>query len=84
VGTDAIFVSSNDAGACHVELTFVSGFTYSADVTFASKSGGVCGGPQCKCPDYVAPTSGPFQVQNPAATCVDAGATEAGDAGARD
>jgi hypothetical protein len=29
-------------------------------------------------PDYLAPTSGPFQVQNPNATCIEAGATDAG------
>jgi hypothetical protein len=74
MGNRAVFVESDDAGACAIELTFVSGFRYSADVTFAWKSGGVCGGPQCKCADYLAPTSGPFAVNNPSATCVDAGA----------
>jgi hypothetical protein len=80
MGNHAVFVESQDAGVCHVELTFAAGFTYSTDVTFAWQPGGVCGGPQCKCEDYLAPTSGPFVVNNPSATCVDAGLV--GDAGA--
>jgi hypothetical protein len=70
---DVVAIGSDGPGVCHVVLTFATGFTYSADVTFASKPGGVCGGPQCTCPDYVAPTGGPFAVQNPGSTCVDAG-----------
>jgi hypothetical protein len=72
MGNGTVLVQSDGPGACHVELTFATGFTYSADVTFASHSGGVCGGPQCACPDYVTPTSGPFMVNNPSSTCVDA------------
>jgi hypothetical protein len=72
-GNGRVFVDSQSPGVCHVELTFATGFTYSADVTFASQPGGVCGGPQCKCADYLTPTSGPFTVNNPSTTCVDAG-----------
>jgi hypothetical protein len=83
VGT--VFVEGQSPGVCHVQLTFATGFTYSTDVTFATQSGGVCGGPQCKCGDYLAPTSGPFTVHNPSDTCVaapDAGAEgDAGDGG---
>ena len=68
VGT--VFVQGQSPGVCHVKLTFATGFTYSADVTFATQSGGVCGGPQCKCGDILAPTSGPFTVDNPSDTCV--------------
>jgi hypothetical protein len=81
LGNGAVFVRSEDPGTCHVTLTFATGFAYSADVTFASQPGGVCGGPQCKCGDYVAPTSGPFSVSNPSSTCVDAGQEGGVDAG---
>jgi hypothetical protein len=76
VGNDAVLVPSEGPGDCHVELTFASGYAYSADVTFASRSGGLCGGPQCKCADYVVPTSGPFTVNNPSTTCVDAAVSD--------
>jgi hypothetical protein len=69
LGNGSVFVQSPNPGVCHVELVFATGFTYSADVTFTSQPGGVCGGPQCKCPDYVVPTSGPFTVDNPNDTC---------------
>jgi hypothetical protein len=83
VGSDTLLVPSQGPGDCHVELTFATGFTYSADVTFVSKPGGVCGGPQCKCGDYIVPTSGPFTVNNPSTTCVDAAASDgAADASA--
>ena len=73
VGNHIVVVRSQSPGVCHVELTFATGFTYSSDVTFATQSGGVCGGPQCTCPDYLAPTAGPFPVNNPSATCVSGG-----------
>jgi hypothetical protein len=72
MGNDAVFVRSQAPGLCHIELTFATGFTYSADITFASQPGGVCGGPQCTCPDYVAPTSGPVTIGSSMA-CADAG-----------
>ncbi len=59
-----------DSESSHIVLTFATGFTYSADVTFTTHTS--CGG--CS---YQAPTSGPFTVNNPADTCValpDAGA----------
>lgn len=85
VGT--VFVQGQGPGVCHVELTFAAGFTYSTDVTFATQPGGVCGGPQCKCGDYLAPTPGrdgfavPFAVNNPSNTCVVVDAGVDGDAG---
>ncbi len=82
-GDGFVSVQSRGPGTCHIDLRFATGFTYSTDVTFMSQPGGVCGGPQCKCPDYVAATSGPFMVNNPSDTCVatpDAGA----DVGASD
>jgi hypothetical protein len=77
----AVYVPSQGPGTCHVALTFATGFTYSADVTFATQPGGVCGGPQCKCGDYVVPAAGPLAVNNPDTTCVDAGVDAGGDSG---
>jgi hypothetical protein len=56
-----VAVGSLGPGVCHIEMTFATGFTYSMDVTFTSKS--TCGG--CS---YLA-TSGPFAVNNPPDTC---------------
>jgi len=67
-----VAVGSPVPGSCHIVLTFATGFTYSADVTFTTQTS--CG----HCP-YEAPTSGRFQVNNPPDTCValpDAGADE--------
>jgi hypothetical protein len=80
IGRGEVFVDSAGPGVCHVALTFATGFTFAADVTFATQPGGDCGGPQCPCPKYVAPTAGPFVVENPSATCVDAGAGNEGAA----
>jgi hypothetical protein len=66
----AVYVSGDRVGTCHVELVFATGFTYAADVDFALQPGVPCGGPQCTCPDYVAPTPGGFEVHNPSSTCV--------------
>jgi hypothetical protein len=79
VGFGKVVVRSQSAGTCHVTLTLASGFSYSADVTFASQSGGVCGGPQCTCPDYVKPSSGPFSVSDPTTACGEAGADASTD-----
>jgi hypothetical protein len=68
-----VVVASPSPGTCHVLLTFASGFTYSADVTFASQNLN----PTCGCPAFIGPTSGPFTVNNPSETCVDA-STDAG------
>lgn len=71
---DCICVGSPIPGVCHVELTFATGFIYSADVTFTSQPGDP-GGPGCPpCPSYIAPTQGKFVVNNPSTTCIDAGA----------
>jgi hypothetical protein len=72
MGNDLVAVESAAPGVCHVELTFEAGFTYSADVTFATQSGGVCGGPQCKCPDCIAPTTDAFAIDSGAVCPVDA------------
>ena len=60
-----VVVPASTAGSCHIVLTFATGFTYSQDVTF-----GVVPRDSCGCPSYIAPTSGPFTVNNPADTCV--------------
>jgi hypothetical protein len=73
MGNGIVAIDSEDAGVCHVQLTFETGFAFTTDVSFETQSGGVCGGPQCRCGDFVAPTSGPFAVHNPSATCVEAG-----------
>jgi hypothetical protein len=63
-----VAVGSRSPGTCHVLLTFESGFTFSADVTFASQNHDRT----CGCPPFIGPTSGPFIVNNPGDTCVDA------------
>jgi hypothetical protein len=60
----AVGVVSPSPGVCHIELTFATGFTYSADVTFTE---------QTACNSFIGPTSGPFMVNNPSDTCLDAG-----------
>jgi hypothetical protein len=76
--------SPSSTGTCHVELTFVTGFVYSADVTFTSQSAGCAG-----CGTTIGPTQGQFMVNNPSSTCVavpdagvEAGALDAADASA--
>lgn len=73
VSNGIVAIDGLGTGVCHVALAFATGFTFATDVTFKTQSGGVCGGPQCKCPDFVAATSGPFAVHNPSTTCLDAG-----------
>jgi hypothetical protein len=60
-----LFVSPTE-GVCHLELTFASGFTYGADVTFTSVSDS-CG------TRFVSPTQSTFAVDNPSSTCTDGG-----------
>jgi hypothetical protein len=67
-------VASAGPGNCHIQLTFATGFTYSADVSFKLEYG------QCAGCTYLEPTSAPFMVNNPSNTCVDAGV----DAGVSD
>jgi hypothetical protein len=76
-----IFFQGQSPGVCRIEITFVSGFTSSTDVTFTSQSGGVCGGPQCRCGDYLAPDSTLYNVNHPSDACgaADAGAIDGAD-----
>jgi hypothetical protein len=72
-----VSVGSPTPGTCHVTFTFATGFTYSADVTFASMNDSE---PGCApCPSYIGPVSnsGP-KVNNPPETCValDSGAED--------
>jgi hypothetical protein len=69
----SVEVSSPTPGVCHVDLTFATGFTYSADVTFESHTINqpICDGTEIR--PYVAPTQTPFTVNTPSTTCVDAG-----------
>jgi hypothetical protein len=79
----SVLVESPTPGTCHVVLTFATGFTYEADVVFTSHS--IPSEPGCgQCPDYIGPTSGPFQVDNPSDTCVGVAddAASGGDVGA--
>jgi hypothetical protein len=70
------YVGSDEPGVCHVVLTFATGFTYAADVTFVSRPNTTC---DQSCAPQIEPSSGPFTVNNPPDTCValpDAGAYE--------
>ncbi|HTA88147.1 MAG TPA: hypothetical protein VK745_01175 [Polyangiaceae bacterium] len=60
-----VFVSPSE-GVCHLKLTFASGFSYGADVTFTSMSDS-CGRAT------VSPTQSTFAVDNPSSTCTDGG-----------
>jgi hypothetical protein len=67
-------VGSSSPGDCHVVLTFGTGFTYSADVTFTSQPQTLIepctGGGPMECPPLIEPTQTEFMVDNP---CADAG-----------
>ncbi|HEY6460337.1 MAG TPA: hypothetical protein VIY73_09300 [Polyangiaceae bacterium] len=67
---DVVYVPSDEAGDCHVLLTFATGFTYAGAVTFVTQAGCVCGGAKGTCPSITVPTNGPLQVDNPSSTCV--------------
>jgi hypothetical protein len=72
-GPNSNYVSFTSAspGVCHVELTFATGFIYSADVTFAYQTSGTH---ECTpCPAFIAPTQSMFMVNDPNTTCVGAG-----------
>jgi hypothetical protein len=58
-------------------MTFATGFTYSADVTFTLQSQN--DPPGCPVWHYTAPTQRTFIVNNPGSTCVDAGLDARGD-----
>jgi hypothetical protein len=70
-GGSFIDVWSAGPGDCHVVLTFDTGFTYSADVTFVSQPAEF--GPCYVCNGSIYPTQQTFVVNNPSTTCVDAG-----------
>jgi len=65
VDCDQVSFSSNEPGDCHVSLTFASGFTYSADVHFATTPA-TCG---CGLPQGPFPTQAVLMVNNPDAAC---------------
>jgi hypothetical protein len=69
----SVFRSS--PGTCHVVFTFASGFVYTQDVTFTSMTEDTGDCPPC--PSYIGAVGSPFQVNNPASTCVDAGPPDA-------
>jgi hypothetical protein len=72
-------IYSPSAGLCHVTLTFATGFTQSADVTFVSRTDPEP--PGCAtCSPYIAPTQRTFMVSNPPTTCIEAGTEAGGDA----
>jgi len=73
----SLAVSSPSAGVCHVTLTFATGFTYAADVTFTLQSQN--DPPGCPVWHYTTPTQPTFVVNNPGSTCVDAGLDARGD-----
>jgi hypothetical protein len=75
----SLAISSPSPGVCHVTLTFATGFTYATDVTFVLQSDD----DTCPVWHYTAPTQRTFTVNNPGATCVDAG-LDAGAEGVRD
>lgn len=75
----AIQVDSAGPGVCHVALTFGTGFTYAADVTFVSEPAHFA--PCYVCYGGVYATQQTFEVGNPSTTCVDAGADVDGHAG---
>ena len=68
-GDDSITISGDMPGVCHVKMTFVGGFIYSADVAFKSM-----GSPDsCGNGVSLVPTQSVFEVNNPSSTCVDGG-----------
>lgn len=63
-------IASPSAGVCHVQLTFTTGFTYSADVTFTSQTAeGDC----VPSFSYVGPTQVVFPVTDPGESCMASG-----------
>jgi hypothetical protein len=78
----SLAISSPTPGVCHVTLTFATGFTYSADVTFIAQNDGDT--PGCPVWQYTAPTQRAFTVNNPSTTCVDAGIDGGGDGSTED
>lgn len=73
----ALYIDSLQAGTCHVQLLFATGYSYSVDVQFTSQANDVPAG--CPCSTTIQPTQQTFDVDNPAATCQDAGADASED-----
>jgi hypothetical protein len=69
---NVVTVTSPNPGNCHVVLSFATGFTFSADVTFVTHIETDPPGSNCTSP-YTGPTQSMFTVNNPSDTCVDAG-----------
>jgi hypothetical protein len=69
--TRSLYIESPSPGECHVALTFATGFTYSADVTFTVQTDPMPA--SCHPCSYVAAAQPTFTVDNPTDTCVDAG-----------
>lgn len=67
----SLAIHSSNAGNCHVSLTFATGFSYSADVTFTLQTDTTY--PDCHGCSYTVPTQQTFIVDNPSGTCMDAG-----------
>jgi hypothetical protein len=68
---NSIAIASPSPGDCHVVLTFATGFTFSTDLTFVSRT--FTDPPGCGTQVYAAPTESTVMVNNPSDTCVDAG-----------
>ncbi len=67
VSGESVDIASPSPGVCHVQLTFGTGFTYSADVTFTSQTAeGDC----VPSFSYVGPTQVVFPVAEPGETCM--------------
>jgi hypothetical protein len=76
-GRSTLTIDSLEAGTCHVQLEFASGYAYASDVQFTQQTNNVP--PGCPCSTYVVATQQTFQVDNPASTCSDAGGDASGD-----
>jgi hypothetical protein len=77
--SSSLAVRSPGPGNCKVTLTFATGFTYSADVTFVSQT--ETEPPGCHgCSPYTAPAKATYVVDVPSTSCVDAGLDAASDA----
>lgn len=71
-----VLVFASGPGTCQIELNFASGFTYVTTVSFAAQSNAPEAPEGCPpCPAYTVPTRAEFNVENPIATCPEAGGT---------
>ncbi|MGH7436221.1 MAG: hypothetical protein ACRENE_11155 [Polyangiaceae bacterium] len=74
---DHVTVVPSAVGSCHLELTFLDGYQYGVDLTFASMTSSGA----CPCTSIGATNSLPA-VDNPGTTCVVVGSADAGFDGA--